>query len=93
MMRRRKGRGVGALILAAGQGKRMRSGRSKLLHAIGGAPMIAHVARAAAALTPSPLVAVVGNQAEEVVAALNAESIPGLAFVTQAQQLGTAHAV
>jgi bifunctional UDP-N-acetylglucosamine pyrophosphorylase/glucosamine-1-phosphate N-acetyltransferase len=83
-----------ALILAAGQGKRMRSERIKLLHVVGGAPMVAHVARAAAALKPDLLAAVVGNQAEEVSAALTAEGGGrGIRFVSQSQQLGTAHAV
>jgi bifunctional UDP-N-acetylglucosamine pyrophosphorylase/glucosamine-1-phosphate N-acetyltransferase len=79
-----------ALLLAAGQGKRMRSGRIKLLHVLGGSPMVCHVARAAAALRPGTLAAVVGNQAEEVAAAL-APHQPVL--VRQDQQLGTAHAV
>jgi len=87
--------GLYALILAAGQGRRMRSGRIKLLHVVGGAPMVTHVARAAAALKPDLLAAVVGNQAAEVTAALSAVKAPGrgIRFVTQAQQLGTAHAV
>jgi len=88
-------RRLNALILAAGQGKRMRSDRIKLLHVVGGAPMVAHVARAAAALKPDLLAAVVGNQAEDVTAALSAEGVSGrgIRFVVQAQQLGTAHAV
>jgi bifunctional UDP-N-acetylglucosamine pyrophosphorylase/glucosamine-1-phosphate N-acetyltransferase len=79
-----------ALLLAAGQGKRMRSERIKLLHVLGGSPMVCHVARAAAALRPATLAAVVGNQAEQVAAAL-APHKPVL--VRQEQQLGTAHAV
>jgi len=92
----RAGRGgpghVHALILAAGQGKRMRSARIKLLHEVGGAPMVCHVARAAAALRPVSLIAVVGNQAAEVTRALSAERRPP-EFATQKEQLGTAHAV
>ena len=90
------GRSLSAVILAAGLGKRMRSSRIKLLHVIGGAPMVRHVARAAADLDPEVLAAVVGNQAEEVAAALSADADlrrAGLAFVTQARQLGTGHAV
>ncbi|MGH9867372.1 MAG: bifunctional UDP-N-acetylglucosamine diphosphorylase/glucosamine-1-phosphate N-acetyltransferase GlmU [Candidatus Polarisedimenticolia bacterium] len=79
-----------ALILAAGQGKRMRSGRIKLLHKVGGAPLVCHVARAAAALRPASLAAVVGNQGDEVAAALAAYA-PQL--VRQETRLGTAHAV
>jgi len=81
-----------ALILAAGQGKRMRSARIKLLHEVGGSPMVCHVARAAAALRPVSLAAVVGNQAADVQRALSAEKRPP-EFATQTEQLGTAHAV
>ncbi len=90
------GRAVSAVILAAGLGKRMRSRRIKLLHVIGGAPMVRHVARAAAELKPVVLAAVVGNQAEDVTAALSSDARlrqAGLTFVTQARQLGTGHAV
>ncbi len=92
----RAGRGgpgsLHALILAAGQGKRMRSTRIKLLHEVGGAPMVCHVARAAAALRPASLTAVVGNQAAEVTRALSTGRRPP-EFATQKEQLGTAHAV
>jgi len=96
MSSRAAARPFSTLILAAGQGKRMRSGRVKLLHAVAGSPMVCHVARAAASLRPSRLAAVVGNQADQVVAALRADPdlvAAGLTFVTQASQLGTAHAV
>lgn len=83
---------VCTIVLAAGRGKRMRSGRVKLLHVLAGSPMIGHVARAAADLKPRVLAAVVGNQAEEVSAALSAAA-EGIRFVEQKQQLGTAHAV
>ena len=89
----RRAGAVSALILAAGKGVRMRSARIKLLHAVGGSPMVCHVARAAAALKPRVLVAVVGNQGDEVTAALEDSGARGLRFVTQKQQLGTAHAV
>ncbi len=81
------------LILAAGLGKRMRSSRAKVLHEVAGAPMVWHVARAAAALKPSLLAAVVGYQAEEVKAALSSGSIGPVRFVNQARRLGTGHAV
>jgi bifunctional UDP-N-acetylglucosamine pyrophosphorylase/glucosamine-1-phosphate N-acetyltransferase len=87
---------VSALVLAAGQGKRMKSDRVKLLHELGGAPMVCHVARAAAHLEPATLAAVVGNQGAQVTAALSGEPgliEAGLCFVTQQRQLGTAHAV
>jgi bifunctional UDP-N-acetylglucosamine pyrophosphorylase / glucosamine-1-phosphate N-acetyltransferase len=79
-----------ALLLAAGQGKRMRSGRIKLLHVLGGSPMVEHVARTAAALKPISLTAVVGNQGDAVAAALAAYRPE---IVRQEKQLGTAHAV
>ena len=87
---------VCALILAAGRGKRMKSHRVKLLHVVAGSPMICHVARAAASLSPAILGAVVGNQASEVTAALASDGFAartGMRFVTQEPQLGTAHAV
>ena len=79
-----------ALVLAAGQGKRMRSKTIKLLHPVAGRPMVAHVLDAVQALEPSRLVTVVGYQADEVREAL-AES--GSKFVLQERQLGTGHAV
>jgi len=78
------------LLLAAGQGTRLKSKTIKLLHPVAGQPMVAWVARAAAGLRPSRTVAVVGFQADEVRAALD-----GLCddFVLQAEQRGTGHAV
>jgi len=93
---RRRGSDVNILILAAGQGKRMRSGKVKLLHVLAGSPMVCHVARAAARLDPAVLSAVVGNQAEEVQRALSSDaglSEGRIAFALQGQQLGTGHAV
>ncbi len=84
---------LGVLILAAGKGVRMRSSRVKLLHSLGGAPMVCHVARAAWQLRPRVLAAVVGSQAGEVTEALESLGARGLRFVTQKQQLGTGHAV
>ncbi len=91
---RRSGRGpVHVLILAAGRGKRMRSGTVKMLHRIGGAPMVWHVARAASRLRPALMAAVVGRQAAEVSAALQDDTLGTILFIEQAKQLGTAHAV
>ncbi len=79
------------LLLAAGQGTRMRSKRIKLMHAVAGAPMVRRVADcAAAALRPKRLVAVVGFQADDVRAALEGACTE---FVLQADQRGTGHAV
>jgi bifunctional UDP-N-acetylglucosamine pyrophosphorylase / glucosamine-1-phosphate N-acetyltransferase len=78
------------LLLAAGQGTRLKSRTIKLLHPVAGQPMVTWVARAARALRPSKTVAVVGFQGERVQAALS-----GLcdAFAVQAEQRGTGHAV
>ena len=78
------------VILAAGQGTRMRSGLPKVLHPIAGQSMVCHVIAAAATLQPQKTVVVVGHGAQVVEAAL-ADS--GLAFAEQSPQLGTGHAV
>src|SRR5215207_9702539 len=84
------------LILAAGLGTRMRSSTAKVLHKLGGRPLIAHVCRAAAALLKEarPIYVVVGHQAEEVKAAVREElGADGAVFITQAEQRGTGDAV
>jgi len=78
------------LILAAGQGKRLRSKTIKLLHGVAGRPMVAHVLDAVRALAPVETLAVVGHDADRVRAALAGS---GCAFVLQRQQRGTGHAV
>ncbi len=79
--------------MAAGLGTRMKSGRAKVLHELGGAPLIAHVSRAAQALEPKSIIVVVGHQAEEVEQAVLA-TVGGLAsFVIQEKQRGTGDAV
>jgi len=78
------------LVLAAGQGTRLRSKRIKLLHDVAGRPMAAHVLEAARALKPGRLITVVGFQAEAVQDALQDT---GSEFVMQAEQRGTGHAV
>lgn len=81
------------LILAAGLGTRMKSKRAKVLHELGGSPLIAYVCRTAKVLRPDKIFVVVGHQAPEVMKAVAAE-VGGLAeFVTQEQQRGTADAV
>ena len=59
-------RPLDVLIMAAGLGTRMKSNRAKVLHELGGMPLIAHVARTAKALDPRRILVVVGHQAEEV---------------------------
>ena len=71
----------------------MKSQRAKVLHELGGSPLIAHVVRTAQALDPKTILVVVGHQAEEVEQATLAE-VGGLAsFAVQAQQRGTGDAV
>ncbi len=81
---------LSVVVLAAGQGKRMRSGRPKVLHALAGRPLLAHVLEAARALGPERSVVVHGHGGEAVRAAF---PDPDLAWVEQAERLGTGHAV
>jgi len=79
------------VIMAAGKGTRLKSRRPKVLHEIGGKPLLAHVIAAAAKIVaPADVYVVVGHQADRVEAAL---APTGVNFVLQAQQLGTGHAV
>lgn len=81
------------LILAAGLGTRMKSGRAKVLHELGGLPLITYVCRAAQSLDPEKIYVVVGHQANEVERAVKAEVGDAAAFVTQTEQRGTGDAV
>src|SRR5258705_3432217 len=81
------------LILAAGLGTRMKSGRAKVLHELGGLPLITYVCRAAQALSPERIYVVVGHQADEVERAVQTEVGDAAAFVTQTEQRGTGDAV
>jgi bifunctional UDP-N-acetylglucosamine pyrophosphorylase/glucosamine-1-phosphate N-acetyltransferase len=79
-----------AVILAAGQGTRMKSERAKVLHEILGRPMIAYLLDTLKEVGIEDIVVVVGHQAEAVQAALQEF---GARFVIQEPQLGTGHAV
>ncbi|HHW4680647.1 MAG TPA: bifunctional UDP-N-acetylglucosamine diphosphorylase/glucosamine-1-phosphate N-acetyltransferase GlmU [Xylella taiwanensis] len=79
------------VILAAGEGKRMKSTQPKVLHAIAGQPMLAHVITVARALAPDAIHVVYGHAGDQVRAAF-ADQID-LHWVEQTQQLGTGHAV
>ncbi|MEP6570407.1 MAG: bifunctional UDP-N-acetylglucosamine diphosphorylase/glucosamine-1-phosphate N-acetyltransferase GlmU [Acidobacteriota bacterium] len=81
------------LILAAGLGTRMKSGRAKVLHELGGLPLITYVCRAAQSLDPEKIYAVVGHQANEVELVVQTEVGDKAAFVTQTEQRGTGDAV
>ncbi|MEU2350295.1 bifunctional UDP-N-acetylglucosamine diphosphorylase/glucosamine-1-phosphate N-acetyltransferase GlmU [Modestobacter sp. NPDC049651] len=83
---------VGAVVvLAAGQGTRMRSSRPKVLHELGGRSMLGHVLAAAAPLGAAQTAVVVGSGREQVTAHL-AVIAPGALPVVQEQQNGSGHA-
>src|SRR3982751_6408297 len=85
---------IDVLILAAGLGTRMRSNIAKVLHRLDGRPLISHVSRTAAALSPQRIYVVVGHQGEDVERAVNDElGEIATVFVTQERQLGTGDAV
>ena len=84
---------LNVLVMAAGLGTRMKSGRAKVLHELGGRPLIAHVARAAQSLDPLTVLVVVGHQAEEVERATLNEIGELASFAVQAKQRGTGDAV
>ncbi|MET0581844.1 MAG: bifunctional UDP-N-acetylglucosamine diphosphorylase/glucosamine-1-phosphate N-acetyltransferase GlmU [Pseudoxanthomonas sp.] len=79
------------VILAAGEGKRMRSDKPKVLQPIAGKPMLAQVIAAARALNPAGIHVVHGHGGDQVQAAFADQ--PDLHWAQQAQQLGTGHAV
>ena len=78
------------VILAAGQGTRMRSALPKVLHPIAGKAMLGHVIDRARELAPQKIHVVIGHGAETVKQRLAADD---LNFVVQQEQLGTGHAV
>ncbi len=94
-------RPLAAVILAAGEGTRMKSRRVKVLHEAAGRPLVEHVVRAAAATGASPIVIVIGVQAEAVrerlLASLTASGDGAIAerlrFAQQPERRGTADAV
>src|SRR5262245_40239639 len=79
---------LGAIVLAAGQGTRMRSARPKVLHRLAGRPMIGWVLDALEGAGADRVVVVVGPEAEEVAASLPAEAM----IAVQEERLGTGHA-
>ena len=79
------------VILAAGEGKRMKSAQPKVLQEIAGRPMLAHVIDAARALSPAGVHVVFGHGGGQVRDAFDAQ--PDLTWTEQAEQLGTGHAV
>ncbi|MFD1883850.1 bifunctional UDP-N-acetylglucosamine diphosphorylase/glucosamine-1-phosphate N-acetyltransferase GlmU [Paracoccus pacificus] len=83
---------VAVIVLAAGQGTRMNSDLPKVLHPLGGVPLVGHALAAAGRLEPQRIVVVAGHGAEAVRAAV-AKLDPDAQVVLQDQQLGTGHAV
>ncbi len=78
-------------IMAAGKGTRLKSKRAKVLHEIGGQPLLAHVISAARQIVPaSDIHVIIGHQAEQVRAAVQST---GVGFVLQQEQRGTGHAI
>ncbi|HSD16652.1 MAG TPA: bifunctional UDP-N-acetylglucosamine diphosphorylase/glucosamine-1-phosphate N-acetyltransferase GlmU [Thermomonas sp.] len=79
------------VVLAAGEGKRMKSALPKVLQKIAGRPMLAHAIDAARALSPQGIHVVYGHGGEQVRAAFAEQA--DLQWAEQAQQMGTGHAV
>ncbi len=81
------------IVLAAGQGTRMKSTKPKVLHELAGKPLIWHAMSSAAALHPATLVAVIGHGREDVGEFLSsADDLPKITTAVQEEQKGTGHA-
>ncbi|MBK8073169.1 MAG: bifunctional UDP-N-acetylglucosamine diphosphorylase/glucosamine-1-phosphate N-acetyltransferase GlmU [Ramlibacter sp.] len=93
------------VIMAAGKGTRMKSARPKVLHQLGGRPLLGHVVEAVVGLKPRRVIVVTGHGAIEIEAgqqalagaagqfAMESDMAGRLAYVRQEPQLGTGHAV
>jgi bifunctional UDP-N-acetylglucosamine pyrophosphorylase / glucosamine-1-phosphate N-acetyltransferase len=78
-------------IMAAGKGTRLKSRRPKVLHEVGGKPLLAHVIRSAAAVVPpKSIFVIIGHEADRVRATV---AHTGVNFVLQPEQRGTGHAI
>ncbi len=82
-----------AVVLAAGQGTRMKSALPKILHPLAGRPMVHHVVHAALEAGAAHVVVVVGHGRAQVEASLRAEFGARVSFAVQEEQRGTGHAV
>src|SRR5690606_16844512 len=80
---------VMSIVLAAGQGKRMKSKQYKVLHSVGGKPMVGHVIDTVKQVNSEKIVVIVGHGAEQVMAYIGDQA----QYAKQEQQLGTGHAV
>jgi bifunctional UDP-N-acetylglucosamine pyrophosphorylase/glucosamine-1-phosphate N-acetyltransferase len=81
-----------AIVLAAGEGTRMRSSRPKVLHRLAGASLLSHVLAVLRAAGPSAVTVVVGPNRDDVATEARA-AYPGAEVVVQTERRGTAHAV
>ena len=81
---------IKSIILAAGKGTRMCSELPKVMHKVGGKPMLQHVIDTCRELSDGPIVGVVGHSAKSVISGINDDAIQ---WVHQCEQLGTGHAV
>lgn len=81
---------IDIVILAAGQGKRMKSARAKVLHQLAGRALLRHVIDTSSRLDNTRLFVVVGHDAEDVEASLSGVDAK---CIVQAEQLGTGHAL
>jgi len=82
---------LAVVIMAAGKGTRLKSRRPKVLHSVGGKPLLDHVIAAASQLaSPADIHVVIGHEAEEV---RKTVAPTGVRFVEQTVQLGTGHAL
>jgi bifunctional UDP-N-acetylglucosamine pyrophosphorylase/glucosamine-1-phosphate N-acetyltransferase len=81
---------LGVLILAAGEGTRMRSKLPKVLHTLAGRPLLSHVIDTARDFSPDEITLVYGHGGEQVRELLDADDLD---WCEQKQRLGTGHAV
>ncbi|MES9854491.1 MAG: bifunctional UDP-N-acetylglucosamine diphosphorylase/glucosamine-1-phosphate N-acetyltransferase GlmU [Candidatus Thiodiazotropha sp. L084R] len=81
---------LGALILAAGEGTRMRSKLPKVLHSLAGKPLLSHVIETSRTINPDEISVIYGHGGEEVLTRLAADD---LNWIEQQERLGTGHAV
>jgi len=82
---------LAVVIMAAGKGTRLKSRRPKVLHEVGGKPLLGHVIEAASQIVaPADIHVIVGHQAERVREAVSAT---GVHFIEQTEQRGTGHAI
>jgi bifunctional UDP-N-acetylglucosamine pyrophosphorylase/glucosamine-1-phosphate N-acetyltransferase len=81
---------LNVVVMAAGQGTRMKSARPKVLHTLAGRPLLQHVLDTVEQLGADHTIVITGHGADEVESAAR---VPGVSFVRQEPQRGTGHAV